>query len=362
MHRRDLLKTAAASAAVALTVGAGGIAIAATAPEAGQQVLVSTLPPMTLLQMAEHVLSETPKINYESPVSILATQSALKAATLRSASIESLARTDLMKALTFVHAPGGSYDYGDVLSEHKEPLKIAGGDLDVDLALIKNHGEAILHRERHMQLTTLALHLSDQAVNGCTARDPRMIDGLKTRAIRVVNQGGAGLSKTTLDKAISDVPGATHLLMSKKMRNRLSVAARADDPMAGRIVWDKDEYGNRQMKYAYRKADGTSILLPILVTDYDAGNNPVQAFDEAQDGEPARTSDQAFSSVFVLRLGLDGVHGVHNGIPEVDDLGEVQEKPVLRTRIEWLVNLAHHSEAGRSIVRITGVADQPMVA
>jgi hypothetical protein len=59
-------------------------------------------------------------------------------------------------------------------------------------------------------------------------------------------------------------------------------------------------------------------------------------------------------------VGDSGVIGLQNGVMEVDDLGQVNDKPVYRTRIEWLISLAVLS--GRAAARVWGIKKAAVVA
>jgi hypothetical protein len=62
----------------------------------------------------------------------------------------------------------------------------------------------------------------------------------------------------------------------------------------------------------------------------------------------------------VVAIGDGGVMGLQNGVMEVDDLGQVNDKPVYRTRIEWLISLA--VLGGRAAARVWGIKKAAVVA
>ena len=291
----------------------------------------------------------------------------------RGAIIELFAEPDLLRVLPFLDIQGGAYSYiqegqlpgvafrginesytttSGVVNPQVERLRIAGGDLDVDKSLLKTHGPSIRSTQEAMKVKALALYLAGKLVNGDSQTDAREFDGLRVRIIgdqKIAagnSAGGDALSLTVLDEAIDAVDGANYLLMSKKMRNRLSAASRQTG-VAGFITWDKDDFGKRIAYYND---------LPILVTDYDDKNQQVIAFNEACPGG----GSTAGTSIYVLAIGDTGVVGLQNGVMEVNDLGEVQDKPVLRTRVEWLISLAVLN--GRAAARVWGIKDAPVVA
>ena len=291
----------------------------------------------------------------------------------RGAIIELFATPDLLKVLPFMDINGGAYTYTQegqlpgvafrgyneaytngvgVVNAQVERLRIVGGDLDVDKALIKTHGADIRSRQERMKVKALSLFIAGKIINGDSEADPREFDGLRKRIVgsQLIPAGntanGDALSLTILDEAIDAVDQPTHLVMSKRMRNLLNAAARNPN-VAGYLTWEKDEFGNRIAFYND---------LPILVTDYDDTGAQVIDFNEACPGGGTTTG----TSIYVLSVGDAGVVGLQNGVMEVDDLGEVNDKPVLRTRIEWLVALAVMN--GKAAARIWGIKKAPVVA
>jgi len=291
----------------------------------------------------------------------------------RGAIIEMFAAPDVLKYLPFINVPGSAYTYiaegqlsgvafrginesygtsTGVVNPETERLRIVGGDLDVDKALIKTHGAGIRSTQERMKVKALSLYYASKIVNGDSEADPREFDGLRKRITGTQlfaagsSSGGDALSLAVLDDAIDQVDGPTHLIMSKKMRALLSQAAKNPN-VAGYVTWDKNEFGERIMFYND---------LPILVTDYDSNGVQVIDFNEANPGGGSAVG----TSIYVVKLGDDGVVGIQNDIMEVKDLGEMNDKPVLRTRIEWLTSLAVMN--GRSAARVWGIKKAAVTA
>lgn len=289
----------------------------------------------------------------------------------RSGIIELFARPDILRVIPFQDIQGAAYAYiqegqlpgvafrginesyttsTGVINPQVERLRIVGGDLDVDNALLKTHGPGIRSSQETMKVKALALYLAGKVINGDSEADPREFDGLRKRITGSqlfpagASAGGDALSLSVLDDAIDAVDGATHLIMSKKMRNLLSNAS-TNTSVTGFITWDKDEFGKRVALYND---------LPILVTDYDDANEQVIDFNEACPGGGA---DEG-TSIYVVNIGEEGVVGLQNGMMEVRDLGEIDSAPVLRTRIEWLVSMAVMS--GRAAARVWGIKKAPV--
>jgi len=45
------------------------------------------------------------------------------------------------------------------------------------------------------------------------------------------------------------------------------------------------------------------------------------------------------SSIYAVKFGADALHGIQTAPVDVRDLGEIETKPALRTRIEWYSGL-----------------------
>lgn len=276
--------------------------------------------------------------------------------------------SDLLRALNWENVPGGSLSYTvegslpgvafrgynetftpstGVVNPSVEVLKIAGGQLDVDKAMIKTRGPGIRASQEAMKVKALSLHIADKIINGDSVSNPREFDGLRKRIVGSqlipANLGSpssnSALSLEALDAAIDEVDGATHLIMSKDMRRKLIKAARAG--VGGDITVDTDQFGFRVSRYND---------LPILIADYDDNGQKIIDFDEAG---PAGGSTS--TSIYVVRIGDGFVTGLQNGTMEVEDLGLLDDGTTYRTHVEWLVGMAVMH--GRACARVWGITN-----
>lgn len=292
---------------------------------------------------------------------------------LRNTIIEHFARSsDLLRATPFIDVPGGAYVYNregvlpgvafrgvnqsytpthGIVNPQTETLRISGGELVVDKAILKMQGDDVRSRNELMQVKSLALKLGDKIINGDSTSNALEFDGLRKRITgdqlmdAGSTDGGDALSVGLLRDLIDQVDEPTHLIMSKKMRNLLSAAA-TDTTIGGYIAYDKDEFGRRVTMF-----DG----LPILVTDYNGQDEQVISFNEVGSGGATATA----TSIYCVKFGDEGVVGLQNGTMEVNDLGEMESKPAMLTRVEWLVGMA--ALHGRSAARLRGIANAAVV-
>jgi hypothetical protein len=287
----------------------------------------------------------------------------------RQAIIEMFAgSTDLMAALPLMDIPGNSYSYAQeaklpsvgfrgynqgydasigVINPQSETLRIAGGELDVDTALVKTHGIGVRTRQEAMQVKAMGAKITSAFING-DGGDGVSFDGLRKRVTGyqllaanedAPNANGA-LSLATLDEAIDRVDNPTHIIMSKRMRNLLSQAAK-DKDVGGDLQWSKDDFGRRI---------GFYNDLPILITEDDEAGEKIIDFNEA--GPAGGTASQ---SLYVVSFGDGKIVGLQNGIMDVRDLGEIDAQPVYRTRVEWLVSMAVMH--GKAVSRVWGITN-----
>lgn len=287
----------------------------------------------------------------------------------RSAVIEMFAENSpLLAAIPFEDIPGGSLSYNlegtlpgvafrgynesysestGVINPQVEILRIAGGDLDVDKAIIQTRGEGVRSSQEAMKVKAMSLYLTKKLINGDSLTDPREFDGLRVRLsgsqLITANLGAPSanspLSLEALDAAIDAVDGATHIVGSKAIWRKLSAAARAG--VGGDVDYMVDEFGRRVAMY-----NG----LPFLTVDYDDEGQRIIDFNEAGPGGGTTST-----SMYIVSFGTDKVQGIQNGVMDVRDLGEINDKPVMRTRVEWLVGMAVMH--GRAASRIWGITD-----
>jgi hypothetical protein len=238
-----------------------------------------------------------------------------------------------------------------VLNPIVEPLVIAGGDLDVDKFIVTTMGASQRSVQESMKVKALARRWDETFIKGDNAAEPREFDGLQARLTgsQVISAGttagGAALSLGKLDELIDAVDNPTHLIMNKAMRRRLSAAARLTT-VGGYITYELDAFGRRATRYND---------LPILIADQDETGTDFLGFTEAADsGNATATSIYAVS----FREGM--MTGIQSGEMMVQDIGELETKPVLRTRVEWYNGIAiFHAKAA---ARLKFIGDLAVVA
>ena len=293
---------------------------------------------------------------------------------VQSAIIEMYARaTDIMGALPFQGIAGNALKYNreetlpgvgfrgvneaytestGVLNPITEPLVIAGGDLDVDTFILATMGMGQRSVQESMKVKALALAWVSAFINGDSATDPRSFDGLKVRLTgdQVFYAGttaaGDALTLAKLDELIDRTENPTHLIMNKTMKRRLAAAARSSS-VGGYITFELDEFGRRVQRYND---------LPILVADTDNENAQILPFTEY--GSTGSTASSC--SIYCVSFGDGMLTGIQNGEMSVRDLGELETKPAMRTRVEWFAGIAAFH--GKCAARLGGIKDAAITA
>lgn len=279
--------------------------------------------------------------------------------TLQRGVIEVFARNSaVLEMLPFMDIAGNSYKYNQegvlpgigfrdvnegyqesagIVNQLSEGLIIAGGDVDVDRFIVQTRGNVNDQRAIQTQMKTKALSLAwtKTFFKGDIAKEPKGFDGLEKRLTgkQVIDGKGGELTITMLDELIDAVEGEPDVIyLSKAMRRELKRVIQSHN---GYDEGSYDAYGRKVMTYGG---------IPIRVIETDANGNEILGFDEAG----------GTASLYAIKFGPEQyVSGLQNGTISVRDLGELNEKPVFRTRIEWYNGLAVFHP--RAAARLSGV-------
>lgn len=238
------------------------------------------------------------------------------------------------------------------INPQAETLKILGGDADTDVQLVKQFGQGRRAVDVNMKVKAAAHAFASAFIEGDNSTDPRQIDGLRTRLTgsqKLSNgstNGGDPLSLYNLDRLIDLVDDPSALLFPKSLRTRLTPAARSTS-VGGNVTWDVEQFGRRVLRYND---------IPVIVPYESNQGTDFMAFDEIGAGGATATA----SSVYCVSFGPEGVFGIQNSPIEVRDLGEVDDTPAYRTRIEWAPGIVLASAYGAA--RLYGISNAAIVA
>jgi hypothetical protein len=236
-----------------------------------------------------------------------------------------------------------------------ESLVILGGDADVDRFIVQTRGNLNDQRaaQTALKVKAAAYKFQDHFINGDVAVDAKGFDGLKKRLTggQVLDADVNGMGPVaaghdffdSLDALVAQVPGLT----------ANNGALYANRGVIARIMSSARRLGGAEMVVdaLTGKRVATYNGIPLL----DIGQTAAGA-DIIPQTETQGTSTAA-SSIYAVKFGQDendgGVTGLTNGGVSVRDLGEVDDKPVFRTRIEFYCGLA--TFGGKAAARLRGV-------
>jgi hypothetical protein len=288
--------------------------------------------------------------------------------TLQRGVIETFARTSaVLEQIPFMEIVGNAYLYNqeatlprvafrDVNEAYEEStatfnqkvakLYIAGGDADVDRFHIQTKGNINDQRAIQTLALTKALSLAwtKQFFLGDSAVNPKGFDGLQTildqgpeSQVLTAGEDGAPLTITMLDELIDAVEGEPDVIYcSKAMRREIKKVIQNHN---GYSESEYDAFGRPVMSYG-------GIQIRAIGTD-DLGNE-ILGFNEVQ-GSAENTA-----SIYAVKFGPEQyVSGLQNGGITVMDLGQLDERPVYRTRIEWYSSIAVFHP--RAAARLKGI-------
>lgn len=224
--------------------------------------------------------------------------------------------------------------YGEV-SQQSESLKLFGGDIKVDRAIVELEGNQAKAYQIQSRVRAMRLAWEGLFINGDSNQSPSEFDGLAARITSGSSQyfanGGGALDLGKLDEAIDAVDaqgGSKYIVCSKSLRRALTRQARTNT----QIDIIRNEFGYQQMVYSG---------LPLLEVDRDNLNVAIL------DGTPSA------QDLYVVSFGNDHLTGIQNGGVNVRELGESHTQPQLITRVEWYCGLALIN--GRAAARLAGI-------
>lgn len=248
-------------------------------------------------------------------------------------------------------------------NQKTESLKILGGDADVDTFIQLTGSDLNDQRaaQTALKVKALSYEFQKEFILGDTDANAKGFDGLQKRLVgkQVIDAGENGLPVIgtgtdadlfaffdKLDELLAAVPGIngtngamyTNAGILQKIggaARRLKVASVIEEDISGKrtIMWNG---------------------VPI----HDLGSTPA-GVPILQQTETIGSAEDT-SSIYAVRFGNGvsdrAVTGLTNGGVKAKDLGELQEKPVYRTRIEWFTGLAVFG--GKAAARLRGVQNR----
>ena len=232
-----------------------------------------------------------------------------------------------------------------------EGLKILGGDADVDRFLVQTRGNLNDQRaaQTRLKVKAAAYAFQNEFINGDVSVNVKGFDGLKKRL--------------TGAQVIASANSAASMNADDTARNfffdDLETAIAAAKAGSGNAVIYTHRTLIAKIKSAGRRVGGVEMVKEDMTGKRVVMWNGIAVLDIGQtaagaDIIPVTTGK---TDLYVVRFGQDesdgAVTGLTNGGIDVRDLGEIDAKPVFRTRIEFYCGLA--TFGGNAAARVSGI-------
>lgn len=245
------------------------------------------------------------------------------------------------------------------VNQKSEKLVILGGDADVDRFIQQTRSNVNDQRAEQTALKVKAISYKFQETffTGDSSVDTKSFDGLRKRLTgkQVIDAAANGMPilgssnadihqfLDKLDELLAAVPGINSangaIYASAAIIRKIGSAMRH---ISYDTTLQQDIAGKRVMQW-----NG----IPIL----EAGQTPAgkEILDTTETQGTATNTASIYAVKFGQGEGDQGVTGLTNGSVMVEDLGQLQEKPAYRTRIEFYCGLGVFS--GKAAARLKGV-------
>ena len=230
-----------------------------------------------------------------------------------------------------------------VINQRNENLVILGGDADVDRFIERTKGGTIgSHRAYQIKQKVKSAQSTyvDALFNGDANVNPKGFDGLRKRLIG--------------DQVIDSKTEATNGDFLSELDD---LFARVDGGMPDVVYANQKQIA--KLKTLGRKSGGAEYINSEITGKREFTWNGVPFVDPGahwQGREILPIVDGAgdfYAVKFATGENDPGVLGITNGGVQVYDLGELQEKPAYRVRIEFYTGLA--VQGGKAAARLRGV-------
>jgi len=244
-----------------------------------------------------------------------------------------------------------------ITTPYREYLKIIGGEIDIDVALINTEPNRVMSEKKtqmRMKMRALASEWNRAFFEGSELNNPNEMIGLRPRItgstqLLLNAAGGGALTLPNLDLLLDAVIGEDSkkvLYMNRTVRRKIHALFDNNGTNNSRYVFsiDRDDFGRPVEMYRQAK---------VRVIETRGSAATLLDFDEA----PGATVSASIYCVYYDED--DGLCGLYNGGAgqafDVRELGELETKPVDRTRFEGYFGLVAHQP--RCVARLYGITN-----
>lgn len=249
---------------------------------------------------------------------------------------------------------------------HKtENISLFGGDIDTDIAIARAKNTVADARaiQQTLKLKAVAYDFNDNFINGNPTSDPEEYKGLLKRVDDIYEDDTTIYASQYIDNAdTSDVgilrTSASRFAFLDKL-NELIYAIRGHQPDY-LFMNKKCLLAIRSLLLREKLLDTTTDMFDRRIDMYlgcrmvDIGVKADQSTEIITNAESLGGNTSTDTSIYAVKFGVgDATWGIQQYPLEVRDMGELQTKPVYRTRVDWNLGLA--TVDPRSLARLYGV-------
>lgn len=251
--------------------------------------------------------------------------------TLQSGVIETLAtESKILAVLPFMNIQGSGYSYnvetelsdtqfrnvGEAITPghaawetRTEALKIMGDEAVIDTFQVATYGNItdLMALEVGLKAKAIAHKFEKTFIAGDSKANTKEFDGIAKRVVDSQRAKKDGITAESVDELIDLIQGPTSAIIMNKNARREFTSKYRDY-----ITYSRNEFGVQLAQYGG---------VPIIDLE----------------SEVLKDDNTAYAVKFAAK---EGVCGLQNGGVQVKALGEVDNAPQLKTRIEWFVGLA----------------------
>jgi hypothetical protein len=240
-----------------------------------------------------------------------------------------------------------------------EHISLCGVDIDTDKAIARAKNTIADARaiQQVMALKGMAYSFNDKFINGDPTSDPEEYKGLLKRVDEIYAEGH---TTQLIDVVEPDqLPGdsaANHAFLDKLDELMYSIKGHKPDFL---LMSTKMLLIARSILRREKLLDNTRDMFDRVIDVYqgarmiDIGTKADQLTDIITNSE-TKGGGTGETSIYAVKFGIgEFLWGIQEYPLEVNDLGELEAKPVYRTRVDWPLGLAQIDP--RSIARLYGI-------
>ena len=281
--------------------------------------------------------------------------------------------SSLLQRLPFIEVQGNAYSYvrsnalpdasfRDINEGYTEStgtfeskvasLAILGGDADVDRFLVQTQGGQVADLRAAVtaqKAMAVRRRFQEAFIHGDSAADPKEFDGLDKMLSGTAQELEAGANGLPIIGADDD---DRHAFLDALELGLAAVNGTPDVILVNRPVLAAFRSSARRLTTFDQTIDafGKPVMsyagIPVMDIGNDEDGNPIIPQTETQG------SSSVASSIYIVRFGQDGgVVGLTNGGVQAYDVGELDDKPAYRTRIEFYCAIAPLSLKSAAVIR-----------